>query len=469
MKTFPMFLQMAGRRVVIAGGGEQAAQKCRLILKTDASILILAPELDPELADLHASGRIDWDSGAITPAHFADTVLVFIASGCPGLDSALHMLAKAAGATVNVVDQPDLCDALTPSIVDRSPVVVAIGTEGTAPVLARQIKTRIEEFLEPRLGDLAALAGSLRHHAAMRLGPRDRRDLWRWVFNGPARAKHASGGERAAAQMIKEAIETGHFGDTGTGSVALVGAGPGAKDLITLRGVQRLQEADVIYYDRLVDPEILDLARRDAERIYVGKAPGCHHWPQDKISSVIVAAARQGKRVVRLKCGDPGIFARGKEEAEALKAANIPFEIVPGVTAASGASAALGGFLTERGTCDTLIFATGQSEHPQASPNWLTALQPGTRVAIYMGVGMADQIAASVVRAGLAEYLDIDIVANAQRSDQMITSCKAETLAATLSDAGIANPAILFLTWPAAKIASTETQTLKGDRLAFAP
>lgn len=448
MKTFPMFLQMRGRRVVIAGGGEQAAQKCRLILKTEAAITVLAPTLEPELADLHANGRIAWVSGAICPRNFADTALVFVATGCPGLDASLHMLAKAAGATVNVVDQPDLCDAITPSIVDRSPVVVAIGTEGTAPVLARQIKTRMEEMLEPRLGDLAALAGRLRDCAALRLDPRERRDLWRWVFNGPVRRTHASGGERAAAQMIKQAIDTGEIGEAGQGSVALVGAGPGAKDLITLRGVQRLQEADVIYYDRLVDPEILDLARRDAKRIYVGKAPGCHHWPQDKICNVIVAAARRGQRVVRLKCGDPGVFARGKEEADALHAANIPFEIVPGVTAASGASAALGGFLTERGTCDTLILATGQTEAGQTSPDWMTALKPGTRVAVYMGVGTAQQIADALINSGLVSCVQIDIVANAQRPDQIIAQCRATELVATLSARDITNPAILFLTWP---------------------
>ncbi|WP_341368688.1 siroheme synthase CysG [Yoonia sp. BS5-3] len=445
MKTFPMFLTMAGRRVVIAGGGEQAAQKCRLILKTQAKITLLATELDPELADLHSQGRIHWDASPITAAHFADTALVFIATGCPGIDAALHAVAKAAGATVNVVDRPDLCDAITPSIVDRDPVVVAIGTEGTAPVLARQIKTRMEELLEPRLGDLAALAGRLRDRAAQRLQPRKRRDLWRWVFNGPVRDIHARSAERDAAQMIKDAIQTGTFGDAGPSPVALVGAGPGAKDLITLRGVQRLQEADIIFYDRLVDPEILELARRDAERVYVGKAPGAHSLPQDKISGLLVAAARQGKRVVRLKCGDPGIFARGAEEADALKAADIPYEIVPGVTAASAASAAMGGFLTERGTCDTLILTTGRSEDEQSSADWVNLLQEGRRVAVYMGVGTADQIESTLSQAGLANRIDVDIVGNAQLPTQKIASCKLGALSQTLQDNAIENPAILFL------------------------
>lgn len=333
MKTFPMFLQMQGRRVIIAGGGEQAAQKCRLILKTDAAITVLAPSLDPELESLHAQGRIEWKDGPIGPSDFKGAVLVFIATGCAGTNASLHMLAKAVGVLVNVVDQPLLCDALTPSIVDRSPVVIAIGTEGTAPVLARQIKTRIEEILEPRLGDLAALAGRLRDRANARLAPRARRDLWRWVFAGPARRAHARGSEREAAQMIKQAIDGAPFGMENTGSVALVGAGPGAKDLITLRGVQRLQEADVIYYDHLVDLEILELARRDSERVYVGKTPDCHHWPQDKVSGVLVAAARQGKRVVRLICGDPDAFVPGEKEIDALRAAGIAYEVVPGVIA----------------------------------------------------------------------------------------------------------------------------------------
>lgn len=449
MKTFPMFLQMRGRRVVIVGGAEQAAQKCRLILKTEAQITVLAPALDPELADLAASGRITWSTERITAGAFAQTALVFVATGCPGLDASLHALAKVAGATVNVVDQPDLCDAITPSIVDRSPVVVAIGTEGTAPVLARQIKTKLEAQLEPRLGDLAALAGRLRDRAAWRLQPRARRDLWRWVFAGPVRQAHAAGAERDAAKMIKAAIDTGEFGAqtaSSAGSVALVGAGPGAKDLITLRGVLRLQEADVIYYDRLVDPEILDLARRDAERVYVGKAPGCHHWPQDKITGVLVAAARQGKRVVRLKCGDPGIFARGAEEVSAVQAAGLPLEIVPGVTAASAASAAMGGQLTERGACDHLTLVTGQTEQGGAQHDWSALLAPGTRVAIYMGVARADQIAEALAQCAFVDELQVDIVSNAQRPDQVIARCAAPDLGRVVTEQGISNPAIVFVT-----------------------
>tara|TARA_R110002073_G_scaffold79004_1_gene190310 strand:- start:300 stop:1697 length:1398 start_codon:yes stop_codon:yes gene_type:complete len=448
MKTFPMFLQMAGRRVVILGGGEQAVQKARLILKTEASVDVYAPTLDPELAGLVAQGRLHHHIGPVTPSCFANAALTFIATGCPGLDSALHALAKEAGATVNVVDQPHLCDAITPSIVDRDPVVVAIGTEGTAPVLARQIKTRLEETLEPRLGDLAALAGRLRASAAARLAPRARRDLWRWVFNDQPRQLFTSGAERDAAKQIKTAIATGEFGATKGGSVSLVGAGPGAKDLITLRGVQRLQEADVIFYDRLLDPEILDLARRDAERIYVGKAPGCHSWPQDKITQTLVFAAQRGQRVVRLKCGDPGVFARSTEEIDAFKANGIAFEIVPGVTAACAAAATLGESLTERGAVDSLVLTTGHLEQGYAVPDAIKDLKPGTCVALYMAVGAAPQIMAQLDRSHPDAGLDVQVVARAQRKQQVVFNCTLCALEDRLMAHEITGEAMLFIRWP---------------------
>lgn len=445
MKTFPMFLKMTGRRVVIVGGGEQAAQKCRLMLKTEARIEVLADRLDVELHSLAQSGKITWSRASITPAQFADAALVFVATGCPAQDTCLHMLAKAGGAVVNVVDQPELCDAITPSIIDRDPVVVAIGTEGTAPVLARQIKTRLEEMLEPRLGDLAALAGRLRGFAAARLGPRQRRDLWAWVFDGPLRDQHSQEGDAAVAAAIKAVIASGKVPEKAPAPVALVGAGPGSSDLITLRGVQRLQEADVIFYDRLVDPGVLELARRDAERVYVGKEPGCHAWPQDRINSLVVSAALRGQRVVRLKCGDPGVFARGAEEAEALAEAGLAYEIVPGVTAASGAAAAVGGFLTERGKTDTLVLTTGRKAEANERPDWVQHLSARSNVAVYMGVQSAAQITEVLREAGMVDDVQVTAVSNAQRANQKVLECAAPDLVEQIAQAGVVSPAILFL------------------------
>lgn len=446
MKTFPMFLRMENRRVVIVGGGEQAAQKCRLMLKTEARIVVAALALEDELATLHRDGRIDWHESAINPALFADTALVFIATGCPGADAALHIMAKAAGALVNVVDAPDLCDAITPSLVDRDPVVVAIGTEGTAPVLARQIKTKVEEMLEPRLGDLASLAGRLRVPVALRVPQRKRREFWRWVFSGSPRQTHARGGEREAAMAIKQAIADGSApAETGTASVSLVGAGAGRRDLITLRGVQRLQEADIIFHDRLIDEGVLEYARRDAERVCVGKVPGAQEWPQERINALLVSAARQGKRVVRLKCGDPGIFARGADEAQSLAEADIAFEIVPGVTAACVAAANAGGFLTERGSTDTLVLSTGTCRPGDPPPDFTRHLHEGTTLALYMAVSAAPAIRRALLDAGYSSTLPVDIVVDADRPDMQMHSTTLDGLADVMQRNGISNTAMIFI------------------------
>jgi uroporphyrin-III C-methyltransferase/precorrin-2 dehydrogenase/sirohydrochlorin ferrochelatase len=463
MQSFPMFIKMTGRRVVIAGGGEQAAQKTRLIMKTEARIILAAPELDAELSDLAQRGRIEHFAGTITADLFRDTALVFIASGCPGLDAALHDLAKSAGALVNVVDQPDLCDATTPSIVDRDPVVVAIGTEGTAPVLARQIKTKVEEMLPPTLGGFAALAGRLRQAVAASVPRAARRGFWAWAFNGAPRATWQRGGEREAARMLKDAIEAGQAPDhQKTGSIALVGAGPGARDLLTLRAVNALQEADVIYYDRLVDPQVLELARRDAERVYVGKTVGAHAWPQDRINGVITAAAAEGKRVVRLKSGDPGIFGRAEEELSAARDRDIPVQIIPGITAASAAAASLGRPLTMRGTTDRTTLVTGMARAGDPLPDFGSLVTPGAEIALYMSVRSAPKIQADMIAAGADPATHVDIVERAATADQRVLSCRLGDLADTITSQGVENPAMILITLPKTPAQADKAHTGTG-------
>ncbi|OSP56439.1 siroheme synthase CysG [Pseudoruegeria sp. SK021] len=446
MHAFPMFIRCTGRRIVIAGGGEQAAQKARLMLKTDAELVLLAPALDPELRDLVAQGRATHDTGPATATSFTDTAMCFIATGCPGLDAALHDLAKAGGALVNVVDQPDLCDITTPSLVDRDPVVVAIGTEGTAPVLARQIKTQIETLLPPGLGGYAALAGRLRGAVAARVPKPARRAFWRWAFADAPRAAWMRGAEREAAQTLKAAIAVGHApDDRGTGSIALVGAGPGARDLLTLRAVQRLQEADVIFYDRLVDPDVLELARRDAERIFVGKVVGASAWPQARIDAVIVAAARSGQRVVRLKSGDPAIFGRASEELAAARAEGIPVEIVPGVTAASAAAASLGQSLTERGRTDTIVFATGACRDGDPQPDWGRHAAPGTVLAYYMAVASAPDLRDSLLAAGVAPDTPVQIAVAVSTVRERTIHCALADLPSALRRDAVTGQAVILV------------------------
>jgi uroporphyrin-III C-methyltransferase/precorrin-2 dehydrogenase/sirohydrochlorin ferrochelatase len=384
-----------------------------------------------------------------TAASFAGAALVFIATGDRDYDEALHALAKKAGCVVNTVDRPDLCDAVTPSLVDRDPVVVAIGTEGNAPVLARQIKTQIELLLEPNLGALAELAGRLRPVVNKTVERLHKRPLWEWMFSGVVRSTHARGAEREAARLVKEAVEAGRApSDSGCGQISLVGAGPGARDLVTLRAVQRLQHADVIFYDRLVDPEVLELARRDAKRVYVGKEPGACEWPQERITELIIAEARKGKQVVRLKSGDPSLFGRAEEELRAAREAGLAVEIVPGVTAASAAAASLGRALTERGSSDHLVLATATAQFGDGAPDITSLARPGATLALYMATRQAARIRSELLGAGWPSTTDVEIVASASTSDEKILRCSLGDMPERTKDARISNPALILIRFP---------------------
>ena len=466
MKAFPMFIRTTGRRVVIVGGGEQAAQKARLLLKTDAALVFVAGDLDAELAGVVASGRAT-HVRTLSADTFDGAAMAFVGTGCPGFDAAVHALAKAARCPVNVVDQPDLCDMTTPAIVDRDPVVVAIGSEGTAPVLTREIKTRLERTLPQSLGGLAALAGRLRASVDASVPRAQRRALWAWVFKGAPRARWERGEERAVARLVKEAIAAGAPPEgAAEGMISLVGAGPGARDLLTLRAVERLQEADVIFYDRLVDEEVLELARRDAERVFVGKHVGAHAWPQERINRVIVAEALKGRRVVRLKSGDPGIFGRATEELDAARDAGVPAEIVPGVTAAAAAGAAFGRSLTERGVSDTLVLATGTGQPDAPLPDCTRLSGPGTTTAFYMSVRQASRIAVALLAQGLPSDAQIDIAVDVAKPAQRLLRCTAPMLAETLRAEGVSGCAVLLVTWPASAQSLSTGQTDRATLLA---
>ncbi len=446
MDAFPMFIKLRDKRVVIAGGGETAAQKCRLMLKTSANIVVLAKTLEPELQALKDKGRISHDASPITETHFANTAMVFLATGDEPQDQKLHVLAKRAGATVNVVDQPDLCDITTPSIVDRDPVVVAIGTEGAAPVLARRIRTEIEQMLDPSLGRFAALAGRMRDSVAARIpAGQARLRFWKDVFSGAEWRVFRSGSERKATDMLKTRIQSLDLDRKTVGHISLVGAGPGARDLLTLRAVERLQEADIIFYDRLVDPDVLELARRDAERVYVGKSVGAHSWPQDRINDVIINAAKRGQNVVRLKSGDPAVFGRATEEMEAARSVGIPVELVPGVTAASGAAGSLGRALTERGETDRLVLATGMCKPGDPAPDWSEMAHPGTTMVFYMAVQQAQTIKDNLLSNGVPGTLPIEIVEQVSTPQERQILSTVETLPETVATQNVQNPAVLIL------------------------
>lgn len=304
MQSFPMFIKTTNRHFVVVGDGEQAAQKSRLLMKSDVHIKLLSNDPDDELRAFINKGRMTQVSGPITPASFDGATLGFIATGSPVADVCIHDIAKQAGVLVNVVDRPALCDITTPSIVDRDPVVVAIGTEGTAPVLARRIKTRVEQMLDPNLGRFAQAAGDLRDMVARYVPQDQRRAFWREIFTGAIWQKFKSGSERQALSDFKTAIREG-TSLTSHGSITVIDTSAGAADLISLRAVERLQEADEIFFEDQADDDILELARRDAERSLLGSAGSARPWPAHMCISFVKRAAQGGRNVVWLKdCGD---------------------------------------------------------------------------------------------------------------------------------------------------------------------
>ncbi len=468
MKSFPVFVRTTGRRVVILGGGEQAAQKARLLLKTDAELVIAAAEIDDELAGLVAAGRAVHHAGPVTEDLLDGAALAFVGTGCAGADAALAALARAARVPVNAVDRPDLCDVTTPSIVDRDPVVVAIGTEGTAPVLGRQIKTRIEEILDPSLGAFAALAGRLRGAVADRVPRPARRGFWHWVFTGPAWDAHKRGAARDAARMLKDAIAAGGAETHRDGLLSLVGAGPGARDLLTLRAVERLQEADVIFYDRLVDPEVLELARRDAERVYVGKEVGANAWPQDRICALIAGEAAKGRRVVRLKSGDPSIFGRAPEELAAAKAAGVAVEIVPGVTAMCAMAAETGRSLTERGVSDTVILTTGQCRDGDPEPDWARHARPGSTLIVYMAGRRLGDLSRRLIAKGVPGDLCVTLGWSISTARSRTETMPLSRISALRSDQ-LDGPLLFRLDWPKPGQVIDRRQLVVAEAIQAAP
>ena len=410
LNAFPVFVWVEGRAVVIVGGGDEALAKARLVGQSSAAVRIVAPEVAPALGDwIAANGAThvaaDYDADKLT-----GTVLVFAATGDEALDRRVSEDARSLGLPVNAVDRPELCDFYTPAIVNRAPVCVAIGTEGAAPVLAQSIRAKVDQLLSPSLGALAALAASLRERAARLLEKKLRRPFWNEFFAGePARAMeigHADEARRAAAELLRRRrARQGH--------VALVGAGPGAEDLITLRAQRHLMEADVIMYDALVPEAVVALGRREAERLPVGKRKGCHTKSQAEISTLLVALAREGKRVVRLKSGDPLVFGRAGEEMQALRDAGVSYEVVPGVPAAVAAAADLGLPRTLRGVASSMVFTTGHDLRGETLPDWARLAIDGATVAVYMGRSIAAEVAARLIEAGLSPDTAVAVVENA--------------------------------------------------------
>ena len=384
--------------------------------------------------------------------------LVYAATGDRPLDAAVSRAAKARGIPVNVVDAPELSTFITPAIVDRAPVTVAIGTEGAAPVLAREIKTRLETWLPANFGALAQRAQSLRAVVAKSIpDARSRRRLWERLLQGPFRRAVLSGAETEAARIFASELRGGEA--PSSGRVALIGCGPGDPDLLTLKALQRLQEADVLVVDRLVNPKILEYARRDAERIFVGKTPGGPTTSQAEINRILVREAAAGKVVARLKGGDPFIFGRAAEEMAALQTAGIAVEVVPGVTAAHACAARIGLPVTLRERVRHFSVVTGATADGAPDLDWQALASPGTAFAVYMGVGNAPLLRGNLLAAGADPGTPVVIVENGTREAERAVATTLCDLTDCVAGQAIAGPAVIFvgLDWDTAGLCRPET------------
>ncbi|MBR0555608.1 uroporphyrinogen-III C-methyltransferase [Ciceribacter sp. L1K23] len=418
--VFPAFFRVADEGVAVFGNGDEAFAKARLLGNTKARVIAYADAPEADYAAYLVDKHIEQVQVPFDPAQVEGKTLVFAATGDAALDRAIVTAARAAKIPANAVDQPDYCDFYTPALVNRAPIAVAIGSEGAGPVLAQMIRADVDRLLPKSLGKLAVLANSYRS-AVDSLLPRGvvRRLFWRSFFKGDVADAVESGdvstARRHATRLLKATRASGNVG-----RVFLVGAGPGAEDLLTLRAHRLLMEADVILFDALVPQAVVDMGRRDAERISVGKRKGCHSKSQEEINDLLVELAREGKRVVRLKAGDPLVFGRAGEEMAALRNAGIPYEVVPGITSALAAAADFELPLTLRGVASTLVFTTGHDLHGDVLPDWARLALSGASVAVYMGRSVAASVAGKLMGAGLPEDTTVAIVENAGRADRRL-------------------------------------------------
>ncbi|SEJ76978.1 siroheme synthase CysG [Pseudomonas sp. NFR16] len=419
MEFLPLFHNLRGARVLVVGGGEIALRKSRLLADAGAVLRVVAPQIGAELHELIDSSGGEELLRGYSEADLDGCVLIIAATDDEPLNAQVSADARQRGVPVNVVDAPALCSVIFPAIVDRSPLVIAVSSGGDAPVLARLIRAKMESWIPPTYGHLAGLAARFRHQVK-NLFPnvQQRRAFWEDVFQGPI-ADRQLAGQGAEAERLLQAKIDGEA-PAATGEVYLVGAGPGDPDLLTFKALRLMQQADVVLYDRLVAPAILELCRRDADRIYVGKQRADHAVPQDQINQQLVALARQGKRVVRLKGGDPFIFGRGGEEIEELAAHGIPFQVVPGITAASGCAAYAGIPLTHRDYAQSVRFVTGHLKNNTTDLPWKDLVSPAQTLVFYMGLIGLPIICSELIRHGRAADTPAALIQQGTTSNQRV-------------------------------------------------
>lgn len=420
MEYLPLFHNLRGRTVLVVGGGEIAVRKARLISEAGAKVRVVAPVIEPELQEMAEQSGGHCEHRGYAAHDLDDVVLAIAATDDEALNAQVSTDAQARNVPVNAVDAPELCTVIFPAIVDRSPLIIAVSSGSHAPVLARLTRARIETLFPHSYGRLAQLAQRFRAQVKAAFPSiNHRRVFWENVFQGDVAERVFAGQDDAAAQLLTERLQR-QTGESYSGEVYLVGAGPGDPDLLTFRALRLMQQADVVLYDRLVAPTIVDLCRRDAERIYVGKARSEHAVPQGEINQLLVKLAKQGKRVLRLKGGDPFIFGRGGEEIEELAAHGVPFQVVPGITAANGCSAYAGIPLTHRDHAQSVRFVTGHLKDGSTNLPWRDLVAPGQTLVFYMGLVGLPEICQRLIEHGRAATTPVALVQQGTTSMQKV-------------------------------------------------
>jgi uroporphyrin-III C-methyltransferase/precorrin-2 dehydrogenase/sirohydrochlorin ferrochelatase len=446
MDYLPLFLKIKNRPCLIVGGGEIAARKAELLLRAGAELTVVAPEIGADVAGLKKSGVVSHKQREFSPQDLQGQTLVVAATDDTALNCQVSELAHRSALPVNVVDQPNLCSFIMPSIVDRSPVIVAVSTGGASPVLARLVRARLETLIPASFGQLALLAREFREQVKKRFKESGRRRrFWEHVLDGPIAEMTFAGRADAARSALRDELAAGPDAFPLTGEVYLVGAGPGDPDLLTSRAIRLMQRADVVVHDRLVSEAVLRLARKDAARIYAGKERSRHMLPQESINQLLVRLAREGKRVLRLKGGDPFIFGRGGEEIDTLAEQGISFQIVPGITAASGCAAYAGIPLTHRDYAHSCVFVTGHSKDGSTDLDWDALAKPQQTIVVYMGLIGLPVICQQLIKRGLPEDLPAALVERGTTPNQRIFTGTLTSLPGIVDSADVRAPTLTII------------------------
>jgi uroporphyrin-III C-methyltransferase/precorrin-2 dehydrogenase/sirohydrochlorin ferrochelatase len=445
MQYFPFFFNLKNVSVLIVGGGEIALRKYQLLKRADANITLVAPEFLPELYRLALDNSDELVTGWYNPSLLTNRRFVISATNDEALNRRVHADCQSLNIPINVVDQPDLCDFIFPALVDRSPLVIAISSSGVSPVLARLLRAKIEALIPPTFGKLVQLAQKYRDAIRGKFQQIEfRRAFYEDFLQGKVAHLLFSGQEKQAEQALQIQLsdaDVSYF----KGEAYIVGAGPGDPDLLTFKALRLMQQSDVVLYDRLVSAEILDLCRRDAEKIHVGKEKGFHSKPQDEINALLVQFAQEGKRVLRLKGGDPFIFGRGGEEVLALQAAGIPYQIVPAVTSAIGAAAYAGIPLTHRNMAQSVQFSAIHAGNLGNDTFWKNAISYPQTLVFYMGMHVLPDIVSRLLEAGASADLPIAIVSQATTQQQKVVTGTLENIVAVTQKTSLPSPTLIII------------------------